>query len=300
MIRLTTTLAMCTVLSMFFACSESPTTPTTFGSSNPTIVPQSNASLLNSNAPFKNWHQGFNQGTAGWFGGETMGPLGWCGEVEQRTGGVGPSAGPAYATVAQSGCNAFWTSIFGPGFRSGPWAPGPDFAGFSTVWPTGGFVVELDIYLDPTWTAAALDPGEFIFGPDGGFPVFSNTTVFTYAVSVRELASPADAFGSFRYFAVPVISDGGKLLIFGREVSEAGWYTFRHVIGNDGGRLTVDFELAERRGGTLFTIPVVTTLFGETVSDLSATDFGSGYIWFLSISPGLDLPIDEHRVRRGK
>lgn len=292
------TIAMCTVLPMFLvACSESPTTPTTFGSSNPTIVPQSNASLLNSNAPFKNWHQGFNQGTAGWFGSETMGPLGWCGEIEQSAGGVGPSAGRAYATVAQSGCNAFWTPIFTSDFRTGPWAPGPDFAGFSTVWPNGGFVVELDIYLDPTWTAAELDPGSFILGPGG--------TVFTYAVSVRELASPANAFGSFRYFGVPVIADGGKLLIFGREVSEAGWYTFRHVIGNDSGHLAVDFELAERRGGTLFTIPVVTTttLFGEpgeTVSDLSATDFGSGYIWFLSISPGLDLPIDEHRVRRGK
>jgi len=293
MIRSTTTIAMCTVLPMFVvACSESPTTPTTFGSSNPAIVPQSDASLLNSNAPFKNWHQGFNQGTAGWFDRETTGSLGWCGEIEQNAGGVGPSAGRTYATVAQSGCNAFWSSIFGPGFRSGPWAPGPDFAGFSTVWPKGGFVVELDIYLDPTWTAEALDPGSFILGPGG--------TVFTYSVSVRELASPADAFGSFRYFAVPVISDGGKLLVFGREVSEAGWYTFRHVIGNDDGRLAVDFELAERRGGTLFTIPVVTTLFGETVSDLSATDFGSGYIWFLSISPGLDLPIDEHRVRRGK
>jgi hypothetical protein len=74
----------------------------------------------------------------------------------------------------------------------------------------------------------------------------------------------------------------------------------KHVFGDDeGGHLTVNFELADRRGGTLFSEPIATSLFGVPVADLTATDYGSGYPWFVSISEGLELPIDEYTVRRG-
>lgn len=274
------------------ACSDSPASPE---------ASTSVASATNSNAPFKTWHQGFNHGTEGWFGEETAGSLGWCGEIAQvdrRDGDVEPSAGAGYATVAQSTCNDFWDGIFSPIFGAtlvnGPWGPGPDFALLSNVWPSGGFVMELDIYLDPSWTAGILDPGTVNpFTPPG--------TVFTYLASLRELGSPDNAFGTFHYFGVPVLPDNGKLSIFGHEVTAAGWYTFRHVFSDDGGGLAVDFELAERRGGTLFAVPITTRFFsGEPTSDLTPTDVGSGYVWFAGIASGLELPIDEHRVRRGR
>lgn len=265
------------------------------------LEPQTSVeSVINSSATFKTWHQGFNHGTTGWYGGGTPGPVGWCGEitqVERGSGSLSPSAGRAYATVEQGTCNDFWDPIFsspGATLVNGPWAPGPDFALFSSAWPTGGFVMELDIYLDPSWTAATLEPGTVnFFAPPGA--------IFTYLASLRELASPADAFGSFHYFGVPVMPDDGKLSILGHEVSEAGWYTFRHVFSDDDGELTVDFELAERNGGTLFTEPITTRFFsGAPTSDLTPTDLGSGYVWFASITTGLELPIDEHRLRRGR
>lgn len=51
--------------------------------------------------------------------------------------------------------------------------------------------------------------------------------------------------------AARVLSENGALSIFGHTVDQAGWYTFRHVFGEDGGKLSVTFELASRRGGTL-------------------------------------------------
>lgn len=272
-----------------YGCDDSNTLPTT---------PQlGTASVLNSNTPFKTWQQGFNHGTTGWYGDDTPGALGWCGEIEQALRGenpVNPSAGRGYATVEQGGCNTHWSDAFGSGYRSAPYSPGPNFAAFSSEWPTGGFVVELDIYLDPTWTAGDLASGTSIFGPDGDF-VDDNTTVFNYAVSLHELGTVAN----FIYFGVPVMPDSGKLSIFGHPVTQAGWYTFRHVFTSDNGTLAADFELADSRGATLVTKSYTETFFGVTVSGVTATDYGSGYLWFVSISPGLEVPIDEQLQRRG-
>lgn len=272
------------------ACEEHPTTP------DPALQPQaSSASMANSNAPFISWHQGFNHGTDGWYGAETAGDIGWCGTIEQVIRGEGtvrPSAGRGYAVVTQGTCNAFYDAIFsapGATLVNGPWAPGPDLALFSEVWPASGFVMLLDVYLDPSWTPAALAPGTVNYLAPAG-------TVFTLAASVSELAT-----GALHYFFVPVFPDNGNLSILGHSVDAAGWYTFRFVFGDDGGQLTVDFELAARTGATLFTAPILTRFFtGEPTSDLATAALGSGYLWFAAISPGLELPIDEHQLRKGQ
>lgn len=277
-------------------CERTPTAPEAAAST--LVRPEAKtASQTNSEAPFRTWRQGFDHGTEGWFGSETENPghLGWCGTVERAVrgdGGPGPSAGRGYARVAQGGCNAFWTGLFGP-VLSGPWAPGPDFSNLSEIWPEGGFVQELDVYLDPAWTAGTIEAPNYILGPPG--------TVLTYAASLRLLSSPVEA-GTFFYFYVPVIPTGsGTLSIFGYEVGAAGWYTFRHVFGDDDGSLSVVFELAARRGGTLLSHAIESEFFsGLSPADLPAPEeLGAGYPWFVSIAPGLELPIDEHRLRPG-
>ncbi|NIP81875.1 MAG: hypothetical protein GWM90_22730 [Gemmatimonadetes bacterium] len=46
---------------------------------------------------------------------------------------------------------------------------------------------------------------------------------------------------------------------------------------------------------------ITETFFGlQDPASLVPAHFGSGYVWFASISPGLELPIDEYRVRRGR
>lgn len=271
-------------------CEQTPTTPDA----------STAASMTNSNAPFQTWHQGFNHDTEGWYGGETEGVLGWCGEIEhvdRRESDLEPSAGRGYATVAQGECNEHWDEVFSPPgatLVNGPYAPGPDFALFSETWPTSGLATELDIYLDPTWTANPLEPGTVnFFAPSG--------TVFTYLASLRLLDSPADENATFMYFGVAVFPDNGALSILDHSVTEAGWYTFRHVFRDEGGELAVDFQLVQRNGGILFTEPLETEFFsGEPTSSFVSTDLGSGYLFFPAISPGIQLPIDEHRVRQGR
>lgn len=269
------------------ACHEPPTEP------DAGLELQTAAAMTSSNAPFTSWHQGFNHGTEGWYGGGTEGGLGWCGEIEQvdrRESALEPSAGRGYATVALGGCNDFWIAEgFSEDLVNAPWAPGPEFSLFSDVWPASGFVYELDIYLEPTWTAN--EPEAPLFNdqaPPG--------SVFTYVGSVREIATDA-----LFYFAVPVLPDNGVLSILGHTVDEPGWYTFRHVFAAEGGHLSVTFELADRRGGTIFTQEIDTEFFGQTeVWNLPVAGLSSGYLWFAAIADGLDVPIDEHRVVRGR
>lgn len=280
------------------ACQEGPAAPDSLHSAAATgpAAESPVAASGNSSARFPTFHQGFNHGTDAWYGGETAGPTGWCGSIEQLDrgdGSVTPSAGSGYATVVQGSCNALWTGLYGADLVNAPWAPGDGFSNFSDSWPVAGYVTELDIYLDPEWQANPPPlPSVNFFAPSG--------TVFTYGITVRELSSPKDA-AVFHYFLVPVLPGGGGLSILGHDVDEAGWYTFRHILRDDGGQLAVDFELAERRGGTMFTEPITTRFYsGLPTADLDPITLGSGYNWFAAIAHGLELPIDEHRVRPGR
>jgi hypothetical protein len=217
------------------------------------------------------WQQGFEQDTSGWYGSSTRGPLGWCGEITRYERGAGPaipSAGAGYAVVENGDCNEYWTD--NGWAASAPYAP---FGGYSDSWPQSGFVTELDIYLDPNWE-------------DG--------TAFTYSVSAHLLSE-----NEFRYFLFPVAKESAGLQVSGHEVSEAGWYTFRVSFQDEGGQLAVDFELA-RHGQVLFAHPVAATAFtGEQTSSLAVSNVGTGYSWFVFLSEGLELPIDQHMYRPG-
>lgn len=275
-------------------CDDAPTAVDRADLAGDVTTEASDAAAARSSSAFPNWTQGFNHDTEGWYGGETEGELGWCGTVERHdrgSGNVTPSAGRGYATVSQGPCNAFWAGQFGPDLVNAPGAYGPDFSNFSEEWPTAGFVQELDVYLDPDWEANPPPPPSVnFFAPPG--------TVLTYAATVRELS--ADPF-VFHYFGVPVLPGGDGLSILGHDVTEAGWYTFRHVFRDENGRLAVDFELAERRGGTLFSEPIATEFYtGVPTADLVPADLGSGYVWFAAIAHGLEVPIDEHRMRPGR
>lgn len=242
----------------------------------PLTAVTSSSAMTNSEAPFQAWQQGFEHDTEGWVTQEDPGPFGWCGTIERadgRTGPIAPSAGSGYAIVEHGACNDFYQPFFPDG--SAPASADPDL--FSTTFPTGGYVNQVDVYLDPGWE-------------DG--------TGFGYAVSFQVLD---EDFPNFRYFFLPVSKADGTLSVAGREVDEAGWYTFRHrFTADEEGALAVAFELA-RQGETLFTQGTgLTLLTGERASDFDASNTSNGYIWFVSISDGLGLAIDENQVRRGR
>lgn len=280
-------LALATLVVAAMGCEQAPTDPETADASSVAEEDASTSSsaMMNSDAPFPVFHQGFEQDTEAWVDASDPGPLGWCGSIDRvprGSGSVMPSAGRAHATVEDGACNEFWTGVFGSAFTSAPASLDPDL--LSTGWPASGFVQELDIYLDPGETG------------DG--------VAFIYANSLCVFGPDPDPCGvdfDFRYFAVVVTASEGAMDVAGHQVTEAGWYTFRHVFGSEAdGTLTVDFQLVDD-GRTLHTEPIEGTLLtGESTSDFDVDDLGSGYVWFVSVADGLALPIDQHQLRPGR
>lgn len=257
-------------------------------------------------APFPSFSQSFTDDVVPWSDGDEAGSTGWCGtiaHVDSEDADPQPSAGPGYATVAFGACNQFWTDVFAelfpdaPAF-SGP-ASGPDLELMSTTWPASGFVQQLDVHLDPADYA------------DGLAFIYTNSLCILTTVGADPgrcdplVPTEGDAESPFRYFPIFAAKGNGAIVLLDSPapdatplavVTEAGWYTFRHVFGSeDDGTLTVDFELGQD-GSLLGSASVQNTFITEeATADFDVADLGSGYIWFPLIS-GPPLPIDEQRL----
>ncbi|MCL7962298.1 MAG: hypothetical protein M8860_05545 [marine benthic group bacterium] len=255
------------------------------------------SSITSENAAFPVWHQGFNSDTDGWFDADTPDALGWCGSIDQhdrQTGSHAPSKGRGYATVAIGACNAFWSALGVP--FGAPYGAGPGQSLYSDSWPVAGYITELDIFLDPTWSGSYT--GNFL----------SPNTIVQYAATIFSTTPEEGPFHTGPHYFVPVDAVPGQeaLSIFGHRVTKPGWYTFRFSFSDEGGSVRVDFTLAERRGGDLITrtaLPPI-RLAGPVqipfVDPLPTSGYGSGHVWFFDVAAGLQLPIDEHRVRLGR
>lgn len=262
------------------------------------------APMANSNAEFVTWHQGFEHDTAGWYDAATPGPLGWCGAIESVQGrGHGgeapaPSAGRGYATVEMGFCNEFWSTL-GVAFGA-PYGPGPDQVLYSGGWPEAGYVTELDIYLDPAWSGSYQ--GNFAWA--GSSP----DSLIQYAATIFPTDPDAEPFhtGPHYFVTVDAVPGEAALTVAGERIEEAGWFTFRFVFSDVAGSVWVDFELDDRNGGNLVAVEGVepVNLLGPVqvpyLGELPTAEYGSGHAWFFDIAFGLQLPIDEHRVRRGR
>ena len=258
--------------------------------------------LAESRAPFVNLHQGFEQDTSGWYDQTTPGPVGWCGDIT-RVGrddatDIAPSAGKAYATASLGACNGFWTASGVP--FSAPYGPGPELAGAFNAWPRAGFVTDLDVYLDPAWSGNYY--GNFQFA---GIPA---NVIVQYAATVFEADyMPGDIHTGPHFFVdVEAIQGQSALSVAGHTVTEAGWFTFRFLFSDNDGNVQVDFELIDRRGGTLARVENIspTNLLGPFrapfTDPLETDSYATGWVWFFDIAYGLALPIDQHRQRPGK
>ena len=262
------------------------------------------APMAKSNSEFVTWRQGFEHDTAGWYDAATPGPVGWCGGIDavQGRGRAGaapaPSAGRGYATVEAGLCNEFWSGMGVLG--AAPYGPGPDQVLYSGSWPEAGYVTELDIYLDPAWSGAYQGNLSY-FG-------YSSDTLVQFAATIFPTDPDADPIhiGPHYFVSVDAVPGEAALTVAGHQIEEAGWYRFRFIFSDVAGRAWVDFELDARSGGNLAVIeglePV--QLLGPVqlpyVGDLPTAEYGSGHVWFFDVAGGLKLPIDEHRVRRGR
>ena len=186
-----------------------------------------------------------------------------------------------------------WETGFGEAFTSAP-ATTLEPGLLSTKFPESGYVQQLDIYLDPDYGTGNED---LTFLDMLG--ISDDNVVFTFANTVGN-HTQVILEAQFVYFTTFVLKENGNMKIGDFQVDEAGWYTFRHVFGSDSeGSLTVDFELLQNRQ-LLYTESISTSILGVSTSDLNTDGLGSAYIWFPTIADGVELPIDQHRLRPGK
>ncbi len=288
---------MLAVLIIFAACKENPSTSYD-GEALQIEENADNLAMVNSNADFPVFHQVFNHDTHPWATKEDDGATGWCGSIEHKdrrsNGDINPAVGRGYATIMNGVCNEFWgdeeVGVF-PELTSGP-ATTLEPGLLSTKFPASGYVQQLDIYLDPAYPAG-----------NEGFTFLDllgiDDVVFSFANTVGSQEQELlDA--DFVYFTTFVFEDNESLIVGDYQVDESGWYTFRHVFGSEAdGTLSVDFELLQK-DELLYTESIETALFGEETSDLIAEELGSAYLWFPTIADGVELPIDQHRLRPGK
>lgn len=240
------------------------------------------------------WHQGFKQGTEGWYDGEDEAPWGWCGVIEAvKEGGgsvdVAPSAGQGYALASAGPCNDHWGDILP---RGAPYAPGPEGSLFSDEWPDAGYITELDVYLRPSWRDAYQG-------------TLSQNSIVQLGATVFELDYEIPDFHPFPHWVVTVdaVPDQEAFTVFDHRIDEASWYTFRFVFSEKDGEVEAAFELRDHGGDLLTRVGALEPMKAQGLSmvpfegELPTDEYGSGHIWFMDIASGLQLPIDEHRVR---
>jgi hypothetical protein len=224
---------------------------------------------------FESWHQSFEDDTDSWVTSADPGLFGWCGEIERVdvnelmcvADEVRPLSGDSHAIVRHGECNAYWSELFPDG--SGPGSSRPFNEGF----PDGGYVSSLNIYLDPAWDEGAG---------------------FGYADSFQELDAE---FPNFRYLFIPVARTETGLFVGEFQVTEAGWYTFSTVYSSKGNSLSADFVLSRHDWPLYSQSHDVTLISEDPVDSFRINNTSNGYIWFVYISPELDLAIDEEQMR---
>ena len=242
-------------------------------------------------APPAPYFNGFENNTAGWYdstsGGDgtiTRTPSGYT-NGGQYASGIASAAGKWHARLTGDPCDHTpTTNCFGPFTRWG---------GYSSTFPSGGYLTQVDIYLDVDWAATHLD-----YRFDWDSSINDNTGNFLQDYVFNAGTSPAGPPGFFVNASTNATRSGAypenpcpspsappntcRTPAF---ISISGWYTFRHTFRNDAGMLAVDFDIFPLGGNT----PVAhwTIHPGHAISTVG----GNRYGWVV-IEEIADLPID--------
>lgn len=251
--------------------------------------------VLASGAPTP-FFNGFETNTAGWFDGSGFGqiirePSGYT-NAGGYANGIASSAGGFHARLSSADCQ----NDFGPGTDClGPYTYwGTD--GFSSVFPSGGYKTQVDIYLDTTWASTHPDVR---FDWDSAIQDtsanFLSDFVFNAGTSPAGFvigASP-NAFRNSTFPANPCPNPGPSTppntCRIPVTISASGWYTFRHTFRDDGtGHLAVDLTILDHNGATVANWTIYQGFLISTVG-------GPAYGWFANEEIA-DLPIDNSEL----
>jgi hypothetical protein len=234
-------------------------------------------------APPGTYFQGFERDTSGWF------PGGDRGIVRKPSGyvnggyasGVPSASGRWHARLPE-------THPLTPCVRScdGPFTR---WGGYSATFPPGGYLTQLDIYMDVAWAGthpdtrfdwiSAINNNTGGFLRDFVFNVGTTPTGFIVQSSTNSTRSGANP-----YVPCPSPSTPPNVCRPPATISASGWYTFRHTFRDSAGTLAIDFDILRQDTGT----PTAHwTIFADPMSAVG----GNRYGWF-SNEEIPDLAID--------
>lgn len=228
--------------------------------------------------------QGFEQNTNGWSSGAERNivrvPSGYVSGTGYASG-IPSAAGRYHARLDTPGCD---TDCDGPFTRWG---------GYSARFPRGGYLTQLDIYLDTAWASShhtltkdyrfdwisAINDNTGAFLRDFVFNVGTTPTGYIVQTSTNSTRSGANPNVPCPSPATPPNTCRPPILI-----GASGWYTFRHIFRDNVGQLAVDFEIVRQDTQTLVAHQTI-------LADPMSVVGGNRYGWFSNEEIN-DLAID--------
>ncbi len=242
---------------------------------------QSNAHAAAPPGPYFN---GFEQNTNGWFDLSN----GHYGHIARQPSGY--TNGGGYASGINSAAGHWHARLSGDPCFTPPnqdcAGPNTNWGGYSSTFPRGGYLTQVDIYLDVNWAAAHNDVRfDWSSAINDNTGTFRRDFVFNVGTQLP-LQSPhfiiQSSTNAFRSGANPnspcpnpvTPPNGCRPPVI---ITNSGWYTFRHTFHDDGsGFLAVDFDIFPLGSN----VPVMHQTIDSNPYDPMSMVGGNRYGWF--------------------
>jgi hypothetical protein len=252
------------------------------------------AATVGAAAPPGPYFNGFENNTAGWFDGGDR-------NLVRRPSGWVPTSGSGYANGVPSAAGHWHARLEDTtGCTLNCDGPFTRWGGYSATFPSGGYLTQLDIYLDTAWAAtnhsvikdyrvdwiSSINDNTGNFKRDFVFNIGTTPTGFIIQSSTNSTRSGANPNSPCPAPNLPPNTCRPAV-----SINTSGWYSFRHTFRDGGdGYLDVDFDI--------FALGQSTPIAHQTIdgnhapfSDPMTSVGGNRYGWF-SNEEIPDLPID--------
>ena len=231
------------------------------------------------------YFNGFEENTSGWFDLSN----GHYGHIARQHSGY--TNGGGYANGVNSAAGQWHARLHGDPCFTPPnqdcAGPNTNWGGYSSTFPPGGYLTQVDIYLDVSWAArhddVRFDWSSAINNTDGTFrrdfvlnvgtQLALQSPHFIIQSSTNAFRSGANPNAPCPFPNLPPQNSCRPPVI----ITTSGWYTFRHTFHNDGsGFLAVDFDIFPLGSN----VPVMHQTIDSNPYDPMSMVGGNRYGWF--------------------
>ena len=199
-------------------------------------------------APPGPFFNGFEKDTNGWFDGDDR-------AIVREPSGY--SNGGGYGDGVNSAAGR-WHARFPPLTACTQQCDGPftRWGGYNSTFPPGGYLTQLDIYMDVAWAGthpdtrfdwiSAINKNDGTHLRDFVFNVGTTPTGFVVQSSTNSMRSGANPYSPC---PAPNQFNPPNTCRPPASITASGWYTFRHTFRDNAGSLSVDFDIVQRSTG---------------------------------------------------